>query len=290
MSRKGQSITLSISDRDKAQLEALAQDFGMRWGDRPNISKLVEAIAHRQLLIAPNHDWSPERIYALERARTALIDAGQIEYAQNITELLLERSELSIPLRAKLEQFFNNPPPPWPTALERLIQRQHPFTLAYRDATDRLWTFTIRHARIVTYEKRQYLECWCEETTGNQDLPELSHNWTLRLDRIPEVATTPVAGRWRPNLDQIQVEMHLSGGLVFAYEPKPEDVENELLPEQPQIRKVVRSVSNSFWFLREILHYGEACLVVTPESMRQKVRQELKALNRLYQLNSELPR
>lgn len=29
MSRKGQSITLSVSERDKAELEAIALEFGM---------------------------------------------------------------------------------------------------------------------------------------------------------------------------------------------------------------------------------------------------------------------
>ncbi|MFN5836347.1 MAG: WYL domain-containing protein, partial [Pseudanabaena sp.] len=39
MSRKGESITLSIKERDKANLEAIAIELGMTWGDRPNISK-----------------------------------------------------------------------------------------------------------------------------------------------------------------------------------------------------------------------------------------------------------
>lgn len=67
MGRKGQSITLAISDRDKAELERLALELGMTWGDRANISKLVEAIARRQLTIAPNHDWKIERINALNQ-------------------------------------------------------------------------------------------------------------------------------------------------------------------------------------------------------------------------------
>ena len=44
MSRKGQSITLSVSERDKAALEAIALEFGMMWGDDPNISKLIKNI------------------------------------------------------------------------------------------------------------------------------------------------------------------------------------------------------------------------------------------------------
>lgn len=69
MSRKGQSITLSISERDKAELENLARELGMMWGDRPNISKLVEAIAQRELLITRNNDWSTDRIEALSTLR-----------------------------------------------------------------------------------------------------------------------------------------------------------------------------------------------------------------------------
>ena len=58
MGRKGESITLSISDRDKTNLEAIALELDMMWGDRPNISKLVEAIARKQIQISKNNDWS----------------------------------------------------------------------------------------------------------------------------------------------------------------------------------------------------------------------------------------
>jgi hypothetical protein len=77
MTRKGKSITLSVSERDKTALEHLALSFGMTWGDRPNISKLVEAIARNHLRIAPNHDWPPQRLTALTQSWRALVDAGQ---------------------------------------------------------------------------------------------------------------------------------------------------------------------------------------------------------------------
>ncbi|MHC5718327.1 MAG: WYL domain-containing protein, partial [Nostoc sp.] len=72
MSRKGQSITLSISERDKAELEAIAREFGMMWGEEPNISKLIKAIAQRKLLIGNNNDWKEPRIRALHRCINAL--------------------------------------------------------------------------------------------------------------------------------------------------------------------------------------------------------------------------
>ncbi|HEY9830494.1 MAG TPA: WYL domain-containing protein [Stenomitos sp.] len=284
MSRKGQSITLSISERDKAELEAIALELGMMWGERPNISKLVEAIARRQVLVFPNNDWSETRIRALERSIYALTDIGQIEQARIVAELLLERSELSLPIRAEIERFLENLPPAWRIELDRYIRRQQPFQLTYQDAAERLWNFTVRHAKVTPHEKRQYLDCWCEETEGNQDLEDLRHNWCLRLDRIQDAAVTPVEGHWLTHLDQIEVEMHLLRGLAFAYKAKPEDCANDWLPEQPRVRRVVRKVSNTFWFLREIAPYWEDCVIISPESVRSLVLKKLIAQCQQYKL------
>ncbi|MEE3715456.1 WYL domain-containing protein [Tumidithrix elongata RA019] len=283
MGRKGDSVTLSIGDRDKAQLEAIALEFGMTWGDRPNISKLVEAIARRELIVAPNHDWNKERIDALNRARTALVDVGEIEMAVAIALLLLERSELTIPLRAELEGFVTEPVRPWRLEVERYIRRQKPFQLSYQDAAERIWNFTIRYAEIAKHEDRQYLDCWCEETTNNQDLPELTHNWCLRLDRITDASVTPVTGTWHCGLATIPIEMHLSGGLAFAYRSKSnQDETNEWLSEPPQVRRVVRRVANTFWFTREVLRYGKDCKVASPQSVRDRIRQEIENMQELY--------
>jgi predicted DNA-binding transcriptional regulator YafY len=282
MTRKGQSITLSISARDKAKLEELALELGMMWGEKPNISKLVETIARRQFLVQRNDNWEPSRIEALEQAMNALTDSGKILEAQEIAHLLLERSELSIPLRSKIEHFQNSPPPPWRIELDRYIHRQQPFQLSYQDATGRLWTFTIRHARITPHEKRQYLDCWCEETEANQDLPELQHNWCLRLDRISDAGIIPIDGKWHPNLDAIEVEMHLFGRLAFAYYPKQDDRKTEWMANQSHVKRVIRRISSTYWFLREIRPYGANCVVVTPQDLKEKIKQEIAHLYQLY--------
>lgn len=283
MSRKGHSITLSLKEQDKAHLEALALELGMTWGDRPNISRLVEAIARRQLVIALNHDWTKERITALNRARTALVDAGQIGAAIAIAQLLLERSELTLPLRTELEQFIAKPAVPWRIEVERYILRRQPFQLSYQDAAERVWQFTIRYAEIATHEDRQYLDCWCGEKTGNQDLPELMHNWCLRIDRILDAAVVPISGQWHPGLDTILVELHLFRGLAFAYHSKSTlDQVNEWLIDPPQVRRIVRQVSSTFWFTREILRYGKDCEVIAPDPLRQKIKQEVVALYNQY--------
>ena len=286
MGRKGQSITLSISERDKTELEQLALELGMTWGDRANISKLVEAIARRQLTIAPNHDWKIERINALNQARSALVDAGKIEEAVAIAQLLIERSELTIPLRAELEQFIAKPVQSWRLQLERYIRQQQPFQLSYQDAAERVWQFTIRYAAIAVHEDRQYLDCWCEETEGAQGLEALQHNRSLRLDRITDAAMNRAAGEWRSlGLATILVELHLFRGLAFAYRSKRSiDVINEWHEELPQVRRVVRQVSSTFWLLREILRYGQDCEVIAPESVRELMRQEILGMCDRYEI------
>ncbi len=275
MDKKSRAINLSVSETDKTQLEKIALEFGMKWGNRPNISKLVEAIARRQLTIAPNNDWSEALITALKQAIDALIDTGKLEEALVVASLLLKRSELSLPLRREIERFQENPPPSWRIEINRYIRRQQPFQLSYQDATGRWLNFTVRHAQVVPYEQRQYLDCWCEETEGNRDVPELIHNWSLRLDRIPEAGITPISGPWRPNLAHIEVEMRLFGRLAVAYKTKNEDIISELLPGQEPVRKVVRKISNTYWFIREVLPDASKIAIVSPENVRERLKQEL---------------
>ena len=285
MSRKGKSITLSVSDKDKAELETLALEFGCTWGDRPNISKLVESIARRQLMVAPNNDWTNQRIEALEIARKALIDLGKIDEAKEIGQLLKSRSELTLPFREEIETFLNNPLPAWRQQVDNLIHRQQPFRLSYQDAAERVWSYTVLHARVVPIEKRQYLICRAEESQGNQYVEGLRHNWTFRLDRIQEAAVVSIDQVWLDDLETIAVEFHLSGGLAFAYQRKTEDIFVSELEGEPPLRKVVRNISSTFWFFREITRYGKDCTIVSPQEVRSQFRENLKSLCQAYDLD-----
>jgi predicted DNA-binding transcriptional regulator YafY len=283
VSRKGQSITLAISDRDKAQLEQIALTLDIKWGDRPNISKLVKAIAQRKVQIGINNDWSDDRLSSLVSVYRQLIDIGESDLARVIATILSERSELSSPLRREIEKFLEHPPIPWRQTLDRYIYQQRPFKLNYRDAADRPWSFTIRHAAIALHDKRQYLDCWCEETEGSTDIDKLKHNRCMRLDRIPDAAITPVQAKWRSQLDKIPITIHLLGSLAFAYKSKTNDLENDWLPDQP-VRRVVKTTSSTFWFFREILPYGEDCVIVAPDSVREKFIEKLRSLWQIYNL------
>ncbi|RMH12760.1 MAG: WYL domain-containing protein [Gammaproteobacteria bacterium] len=283
MTRKKRSITLSIEEYEKAQLEALALEFDQTWGDNPNVSKLVKAIAQGKLRLAANHDWSRDRINTLNRILGWLKDDGQLDTALELAHILLERSELNLPLRHEIQAWVNQPSAPWRIDLDRCIRLQRPFRLTYQDAADRLWNFTVRHAVIERHEDRQYLDCWCDETEGNQDIEDLKHNWSLRLDRIPEEAMISRAdGHWQPELSYIEVEFHLLRGLAFGYHAKTHaDVWVEWLPEA-QIKRVVRRIHNTFWFFREVRRYGADCIVMGPAEVRDRFARDAIAMARHY--------
>jgi hypothetical protein len=51
MTRKNQSLTVSLSPEDKASLEEIALLYGCTWGEKANISKLLEFIACKKLKV-----------------------------------------------------------------------------------------------------------------------------------------------------------------------------------------------------------------------------------------------
>jgi hypothetical protein len=279
MTRKGRAITLSLDEKEKIALQTIAQTLGYTWGDNPNISKLVEAIAKHELLIAPNNDWSTDLLATLHQAMICLNDRGDSKNAQIIAELLLKRSELKNPLRREIERFLETiQKSNWRKLLDHFIAQHQPFQLAYQDAAQRIWTLNIQFAKIVHRDRREYLDSWCQETDGNTDLPKLRHNWILRLDRIADAALSQIDKKWRPNLDIIKVELHLYGGLAFAYESRPNDIHNDWIPNHPQVRRVLREVPSTFWLFREILPYGPDCVIISPIELRDRFRQDLIAM------------
>ena len=54
MPRNKQAITVNLDPGEKEILEEIALTFGQTWGDKPNISALMSAIAKHELRI----DWA----------------------------------------------------------------------------------------------------------------------------------------------------------------------------------------------------------------------------------------
>jgi predicted DNA-binding transcriptional regulator YafY len=279
--RKKETITLSIPPGTKEQLEAIASELNLLWGNRPSISGLIVAIAQRKLEVGTKFSLTKVQVEALEQALKLLVDCGYLLQAQTVASLLIDKGNLELPLRQKLLTQVSQPSQAWRVLLEAQLATKTPFRLFYQDANKQYWEFTVRHGLITFREKRYYLEIWAEETQGNSDLPELSHNWSLRLDRISNLTVLPTDGFWRDDLDSTKVYLHFCGRLVNAYESRPEDLEDE---KKEGIRQVIRRVSNTYWLFREIRAYGDQCEIVAPESARVKFKEELRSQCKLYGL------
>lgn len=273
MIRKKETLTLSVPPGTKEQLEELADRFDIRWGQSPSPSGLVTAIAQGGLEIGQPFVLTPVQVQALQQAVWDLVDHGHIEAARSVIALLLDRGNLEAPLRQSLLRQVSQPLEGWRIRIDQLIEQKQPFLLLYSDSQRETQEFTARYAEIVFQEKRYYLQIWCDETADSADFPELKHNRCLRLDRIQGLL--PTEGEWHNSLDYIEVQLQFSGRLVKAYESKPEDVQDE---SDEQYRCITRRVSNLFWLIRDIRRYGPECVIVSPESVRDRYRQDLEEM------------
>lgn len=82
MSRKNESITLSLSESDKEALETIAIEHNCLWGDKPNLSELNRKIAKREL--------------ALVSASISSDKASQLRGRRAIASIIKGLSELSL--------------------------------------------------------------------------------------------------------------------------------------------------------------------------------------------------
>jgi predicted DNA-binding transcriptional regulator YafY len=283
MPRKKETITLSIPPGTKEQLEVLARRLNILWGKEPSVSGLIVAIAQQAVEVGKPFTLNTNQVKALQQAIKALNDVGHVGEAQTILALLLDKGKLEAPLRQSLLQQVSEPAQGWRILIEDLINKQQPFHLVYRNSQSQELEFTVRYAEIPFYEKRFYLQVWCEETQDVEndipDLPELWHNRCLRFDRIRSVL--PISGDWRGKLDSIKVYLQFKGWLAKAYEPKDDDIENEFIGD---VRQVVRRVANPFWLIREVSRYWEDCVILAPDSMRDRVKQKLRLQCQQYDL------
>lgn len=99
------------------------------------------------------------------------------------------------------------------------------------------------------------------------------------FDRLCDAKLLPIEGEWRTGgLDTVEVEFALLRGLAHAYEPKPHDQSDLAVGDADVPKRVIRrNVTNTFWFIREVLPYGKDCVVITPVLVRDRVVTELKS-------------
>lgn len=272
MSRKKETITLSIPPGTKAKLEAIARRLGIMWGKSPSISGLIVAIAEEDYELGEKFTLTPEQIKVLDHATQLLTDTGFIAQAETLLQLILDRGDLDSASRQAFMKKLSTTGQAWRTLVEDYRQKRQPFRVLYRNAKEEEHTYTARYVQFDFHEKRYYLQIWCDETEDvrDSDFPELNHNRCLRLDRIQSIVPTDVP--WREEgLDTIKVHLHFYRGLAKAYEGREVDIEDEMVDD---VRRVVREVANPFWLLREIRRYGPDCDIISPPRLRELLAQE----------------
>ena len=282
MNRKKETITLSIPPGTKEKLEAIARRFNIFWGKSPSPSGLIAAIAEGELEIGEPFTLSAKRVEAIKEAINRLVRSGNIEQAQTLSNFLLERGNLSPQERREISEQVSQYDRDWRLTVERYIHDRQAFRVMYKNSQGQTLEFTVRCAEIMFREKEFYLEIWCEETEDlpeedQRDFPELVHNRCLKFSRIQSLI--PIEEPWRDSLDFIEVQLQLEKDLVKAYERKTRDIDDR---EVNGKRIITRKVSSPFWFIREILPYGNRCIVLTPESLRNRIKQMLLDLCQQY--------
>ncbi|MFW9257754.1 helix-turn-helix transcriptional regulator [Nostoc sp. CALU 546] len=285
MPRKKETITLSIPPGTKEQLEAIARQLNITWGKEPSISGLIVAIAQQSVEVGKPLTLDSNQVNALQQAIKALNDAGHIGEAQTVLALLLERGNLEAPLRQLLMKQLSQPIQEWRNTIEELSKAKQPFYILYSNSQGQELDYKVRHAEVRFFEKRFYLMIWCEETADVEndipELPELWHNRCLSFERIKSVV--PTSGDWRGELDHVKVQLHFRGWLAKAYQPKEDDIEDDMIND---VRQVVRRVANPFWLIREVSPYWEDCVIVSPASLRDRLKQKLLTLCNLYDIET----
>lgn len=154
------------------------------------------------------------------------------------------------------------------------IARQQPFTVHYDSGRSQ---FSIRcdWGEILSREGTAYLSCHGSSDHPSRELPGLENNWLLRLDRIRR--TDPEDGPWGEPRSAL-ARLHLFGRLADNFRAGPGDRVDGWLDTQGGDALVVERSFRHGWLLRQqVLAWGDAVELVTPEELRTDIRQALTA-------------
>lgn len=279
MARQKEALTLSVPPGTKKQLDELAERLDYRWGDRPNASALITALAEGTLAVGAGLRLAEAEVQALVQAILALIDNGTTEHARVLMEFAVAYGDLEEPLRRKLLERLGDADDSRRKQIDEKIAARQPFYLYYKSARGTPYQFTVRFAQVRFRERRSYLEIWCEETEKSADLPGLKHNRFLRLDRAQGLSVVASGGIWRDDLDYVEATFKLLPALARDYEPDPDDLRTEA---DGDALIVTRRTASAFWLLRELKAHGALCEVLSPPDLRARMQQELRAAADLY--------
>lgn len=263
---------LRILDEIGDKLQAKAVGMGFTAKGRPSPTALLKAIALGEISLSPTEE--------LQVLAQELIKNNRYKLAEQLACIAgfeLQEAEIVKEIKEKIKQ-------------------QQPFRLSYLDAAGKAFVFDCEYAQISSYENKQYLEVsFVNEVGGNAEVssacstptrrvdstsPEpLKTNRCLRLDRVPKDSRLEDLPEltWG-DLSYLEISFELYGNLAYSYSQEEGDLTE---PIKDGIL-VTRKVSNDFFFLRQILRYGDKCKIVAPDFMVSRAETLLEKALELY--------
>lgn len=291
MQRQQTTLTLSVPTETKERLSALAERFDLRWGDKPSPSKLVAAIADGSLRIGEPSRFGLEEIKALIHAIKALYAGGDASSAKVLTSLALSYQEQFGSLET--EQIYKAMADgafAWRDTIEQAINARQPFVILYRGNKDVSSHYVVKYAEIRQIFGNWYVDIRSDDAvSSSKDLPELRENRSLRLDKIDKIVSTILPIPWAEDgLQSIIVSMKFFDEDAAFYERHPDDIDvSECVDDAVKYRMVRRKVTNSWWFIRDILRHGDNAVILSPNELTKKAEDRFqRAVGRYRDRNS----
>lgn len=158
------------------------------------------------------------------------------------------------------------------------LQDNRQFQIWYRDGQGNPKQHLVRYAEPVIRERRYYLDVLVAEPAEDPEDPAIQHNRCLRLDRILQIGEALEAEQ-EDRLERLFVSMVFTGKLARVYEPRARE---EFSYNEDGSLFVKRPVTSLFWLKREILSYGSDCIVLSPDSAREAIASEVRAMAEMY--------
>lgn len=160
------------------------------------------------------------------------------------------------------------------------IDSQTPFqVLTYEKNVPK--SYDVLSAKISLHQGMPLLYAYVKQVNAHE-LNELAHNQVLDLDRIVD-ATALIDDSWIVAMPTLQILFFLNSNASTQYQ-KTQDDTSLRAGEIKNIQGVfvTRSILSSSVVIKELLAYGSDCHLISPESFRTMLLQELSKIFDLY--------
>lgn len=271
MTKKGQSITLSLQPSQKDAIELIALNNNCLHGNRGNISKLVSAIADGQLSVYNPHQFDYKTIVNFYLLWKTSLRMGKTDIAETVYKIVKDANPTDIPELKELHSYYESDSNDNIQLIKQFIKDKQCFAIEYSSIGGVLETLHIDHAYFVELNDASYLACHANEPNPKQGLEMLKGNWLLLASALNNADVTAIAGQWSYSLLSIPCVFELSNQMAFNYVGHPWDT-NVFTDYNDKCKTTItRYVEFDWLFINEMVSYGVDCKILEPSSMVKRL-------------------